>query len=98
MSILKRAPLACAATAAGLVLFLAAGSVAMADKAAGDACAASLNADGQAIYAGVGSASGDLRTAITNTTRSLAMSGKIDRGNARTNAEAAGKCLELARS
>lgn len=69
-----------------------------ADKAAGDACAAGLTADGKAIYAAVGTAVGDLRSVVTDTTRSLVMSGKIDRGNARTNAEAAGACLQQLRS
>ncbi len=71
---------------------------AFADKAAGDACAAGLSPDGKVIYAAVGSTSGDLRTIVTDTTKSLVMSGKIDRGNARANAQAAGACLEQARS
>lgn len=71
-----------------------------ADQAAGSACAASLTPDGKAIYAAVMAAgdSGDLRTIVTETTKSLAMSGQIDRGNARSNAQAAGQCLEQARS
>ena len=35
---------------------------------------------------------------VTDTTKSLAMSGQIDRGNARANAQAAAQCLEQARS
>lgn len=71
-----------------------------ADQAAGNACAASLNADGKAIYAAAlpSAASGDLRTLVTNTTKSLAEGGKIAMGSARANAMAAGKCLEAARS
>lgn len=71
---------------------------ALADKAAGDACAAGLSPDAKAIYAAVGAASGDLRSIVTDATKSLVMSGKIDRGNARANAQAAGACLEQARS
>ncbi|MDR6950756.1 hypothetical protein J2X65_000099 [Ancylobacter sp. 3268] len=74
---------------------------ALADKAAADACAAGLNADGKAIYAASFasiSSGGDVRGVVTDKTRSLAMGGKIDRGAARTNAEAAGKCLALAGS
>ncbi|TCK27963.1 hypothetical protein EV667_1958 [Ancylobacter aquaticus] len=87
-------------TAACAALVLMASGGARADQAAGNACAASLTADGKAIYAAVMAAgdSGDLRTIVTDTTKSLAMSGQIDRGSARSNAEAAGQCLEQARS
>ncbi|WP_428029921.1 hypothetical protein [Ancylobacter sp.] len=87
-------------TAACAALVLLAGTAARADQAAGNACAASLNADGKAIYSAVIAAgnTGDLRTLVTDTTKSLAMSGQIDRGSARSNAEAAGQCLEQARS
>jgi len=93
---LTRRALAAACLAGALVVAPAA----FANQAAGDACAASLTPDGKAIYAGVMGAgnSGDLRTLVTDTARSLVMSGQIDRGNARTNAEAAGQCLEQARS
>ena len=87
-------------TAACAALVLLAGGMARADQAAGNACAASLTPDGKAIYSAVMAAgdSGDLRTIVTDTTKSLAMSGQIDRGNARANAQAAGQCLEQARS
>ncbi|RTL97386.1 hypothetical protein [Ancylobacter rudongensis] len=87
-------------TAACAALVLLASGAARADQAAGNACAASLNADGKAIYSAVMAAgdSGDLRTIVTDTTKSLAMSGQIDRGNARANAQAAAQCLEQARS
>ncbi|MCK0210048.1 hypothetical protein MWN33_18605 [Starkeya koreensis] len=89
---------ALAATIVGGALLAA--PAAFADQAAGKACAASLTPDGKAIYSGVIAAgnSGDLRTLVTDTARSLVMSGQIDRGNARANAEAAGQCLEQARS
>lgn len=79
---------------------LVAGAAARADQAAGNACAASLTPDGKAIYSAVMAAgnTGDLRSLVTDTTKSLAMSGQIDRGNARSNAQAAGQCLEQARS
>ncbi len=89
------------ASVAAISLAAVLGSMpAFADKAAGDACAASLSPDGKAIYAAVmgAGAGGDLRSVVTDTTKSLVMSGKIDRGNARTNAQAAGACLQQARS
>lgn len=89
--------LTCAA-ALGFVLALGAAAPAFADAAAGSACAAKLPAAGQQIYAGAANAGGDVRSAITSSARSLVMSGKMDQGTARANAEAAGKCLELARS
>lgn len=85
-------------SALGLVLALGAASPAFADAAAGNACAANLTPQGQAIYAGALKAGGDVRAAITSSARSLVMSGQMDQGTARANAEAAGKCLELARS
>ncbi|WP_371345919.1 hypothetical protein [Ancylobacter sp. IITR112] len=86
--------------AAAAALLSLAGGVAHADQAAGNACAASLTPDGKAIYSAVMAAgdSGDIRTIVTDTTKSLAMSGQIDRGNARSNAQAAAQCLEQARS
>ncbi|GAB4065354.1 hypothetical protein KHC28_02690 [Ancylobacter sonchi] len=80
---------------------IAASVPALADKTSADACAAGLNADGKAIYAaslpGI-SSGGDVRGVVTDKTRSLAMGGKIDRGAARTNAEAAGQCLAMVKS
>ncbi|MCB4768510.1 hypothetical protein LGR54_07835 [Ancylobacter sp. Lp-2] len=90
-------------TAAALCLgaLIAASAPALADKAAADSCAAGLNADGKAIYVaslpGI-SSGGDVRDVVTDKTRSLAMGGKIDRGAARTNAEAAGQCLAMVKS
>lgn len=89
------------ASALAATLFLAAlPFAAHADQAAGNACAASLNADGKAIYAAALPSLGstDLRTLVTNTTKSLAEGGKIAMGSARSNAQAAGKCLEAAGS
>ena len=82
---------------AGFML-VATSASAWADKAAGDACAAQLTPDGKAIYAAVGNATGDLRAIITETTKSLAFSGKINGFSARSNAEAAAKCIQVARS
>lgn len=92
------------ARAALLTLTLALGAglpvlPAHADKAAADACAAGLTADGKAIYAASISsvvAGGDVRSVVSDKARGLAMGGKINRGTARGSAEAAGKCLVLA--
>ena len=65
---------------------------------AGDACAANLGADGKAIYAVTVAAKptlATLRSVVEEETRSLAMAGKIGRGDARENAVAAGKCVEV---
>lgn len=99
MSFLSIAPTRAVAAAFFGALLLAA--PAHADKAAADACAAALSPDGQAIYAAaVGPVTGgaNVRSTVTDTTKSLAMSGKISRGDARSNAEAAGACLEQAGS
>ena len=92
------------AASLALAAFLAAGAFAapaLADKAAGDACAAQLDADGKTIYAASlpsVAAGGDVRSVVTDTTKSLVMGGKVGRANARPAAEAAGKCLVVARS
>ncbi|MFT0862527.1 hypothetical protein [Ancylobacter sp. G4_0304] len=97
LRLFPRSALAAAALVGASIL---AAPLAHADKAAGDACAASLSADGKAIYAAalpsLGSA--DLRTVVTNTTKSLVEGGKVAMGSARSNAQAAGKCLEVAGS
>ncbi|MBS7544793.1 hypothetical protein KHC19_17010 [Ancylobacter oerskovii] len=72
------------------------GLPAHADKAAADACAAGLNADGKAIYAASISAvaaGGDVRSVVGDKARALVMDGKVSRANARPAAEAAGQCL-----
>ncbi|HSI42072.1 MAG TPA: hypothetical protein VLA00_16130 [Xanthobacteraceae bacterium] len=77
---------------------LMAAPAAHADKAAAKACAAGLDADGQTIYGAVQPkvvAGVDLRTVVTDTTRSLVMGGSVSRANARPAAMAAGQCLEL---
>jgi hypothetical protein len=74
---------------------------AAADKAGATACASKLPQDARAIYdASAPSAAGasDLKQVVTEQTRSLAMSGKIARGSARSSAEAAGACLQILRS
>ena len=74
-------------------------AAAHADKPAGDACAAKLNADGKAIYAATMAATPTqetLRATVEKETRSLAMGGKIGRGSARENATEAGECVRTA--
>ncbi len=72
-------------------------SGAHADAAAANACAASLPKDAKTIFdttlpqVGPGA---DLRSLLTTNTRSLAMNGTISRGDARSSAQAAAKCLE----
>ncbi|QIB32306.1 hypothetical protein [Ancylobacter pratisalsi] len=86
--------------AAAFVGALMLAAPAYADKAAGDACAGALSPDGQMIYAAaVGAVSGgaEVRGTVTDAAKSLVMSGKIARGDARSNAEAAGACLAKAR-
>ena len=90
-----------AAGALCVAALLAIGTSAHADRAAGDACAAKLSGDAKTIYSATVTqvaGGGDVRSVITDTTRSLAMSGKIDRGAARGNAEAAGQCLAQVKS
>lgn len=84
------------AAAATMIVGITAG--AHADKAAGDACAAKLNADGKAVYAAVVAANPTtetLRSVIEREARGLAMGGKISRGSARENATEAGECAKL---
>ena len=69
-----------------------------ADGAAADACAANLQPDGKAIYAATvaGQPTADtLKSIVESQTRSLAMAGKIGRGEARENAVAAAECIRL---
>jgi len=73
-------------------------SAAAANGPAADACAAKLTPDGKAIYAATmaGKPTKDnLRSVVEHQTRSLAMGGKIGRGDARDNAMAAGECVKL---
>lgn len=85
--------------AMSVTLVLVTGFLAMtawADGPAGDACAAKLAPDGKVIYAAVAAAkptSETLKSVIEREARSLAMSGKIGRGDARDNALAAGECM-----
>lgn len=71
---------------------------AFAQSAAAKGCAAKLNADAKTIFDQAApeiAKGGKVKDAVTSTTRSLAMSGKIARGDARPNAEAAGACLNM---
>ncbi|MEJ8571046.1 hypothetical protein [Microbaculum marinum] len=66
-----------------------------------DSCAAGLSAESKTIYDATApqvSASTDLRSVLTDTTKSLAMSGKVSRASAKSSAEAAAKCLEMLKS
>jgi hypothetical protein len=86
------------AIAAAAVMGIAMTTGVRADKPAGDACAAKLNADGKAVYAAVVAAkptTETLRSVVEHEARGLAMGGKIARGEARENATAAGECAKL---
>lgn len=72
---------------------------ARADGAAGNACAAKLTPDGQAIYAATMAAKPTMqnqRDTLEKETKSLAMGNKIARGSARDNARAAEACITSA--
>ena len=69
-----------------------------ADPDAAQACAAGLPKDARAIFDAALpqlTPDVDLRKLVTSQTRSLAMSGTIARGTARSSAVAAAKCLKL---
>lgn len=71
-------------------------TAARADVSAGDACAAQLTPDGKQIFAAVVAAAptlDTLRSTMETQARSLVMGGKIARGEARDNAQAAGECV-----
>jgi hypothetical protein len=75
-----------------------AASEARADTSAANACATRLPKDAKAIFDATLSQvapGSDLRSLVTANTRSLAISGDIDRGSARQSATAAAKCLKL---
>ncbi|MGE0341243.1 MAG: hypothetical protein AB7O79_15365 [Xanthobacteraceae bacterium] len=93
---MQRTFLAGAAIAAVL---LALPGVAQANRAAADACAARLGPDAKIVYAAVIDSvkAGDLVETIKLKTRSLVMSGKLSRGQAKAAAEAAGACLKQAK-
>jgi hypothetical protein len=71
-------------------------TMAHADAAAGDACAANLTADGKQIYAAVVAANPtlqNLRETVEEQARGLVFAGKIARAEGRDNAVAAGECV-----
>lgn len=82
--------------AATIVAIVAITGAAKADKAAADACAASLDANGKAIYAaalpGV-AGGGDLRATVRSAATSLVQSGAVPRSGAQAAGQAAGRCL-----
>lgn len=72
-------------------------AAARADTTAMTACATKLTPDAKAIFDKTlpqVTPSSDLRALLTSTTRSLAFSGAISRGDARQSATAAGQCLQ----
>ncbi len=93
---MQRTFLAGAAIAAVLLVLP---GVAQANHAAADACAARLGPDAKIVYAAVidSVTAGDLVETIKLKTRSLVMSGKLSRGQAKAAAEAAGACLKEAK-
>lgn len=94
---MQRTFLAGAAIAA--VLLALPSLAAQANRAAADACAARLGPDAKIVYAAVIDSvkAGDLVETIKLKTRSLVMSGKLSRGQAKAAAEAAGACLKQAK-
>ncbi len=82
------------------VLMLTASAV-FAGQPEADQCAAGLSPDAKTIYDTVApqvDASTNLRDAVSSTTRSLVMGGKIPRSSAKASAQAAGACLEMLKS
>ncbi|MBX9758501.1 MAG: hypothetical protein K2Y29_06955 [Beijerinckiaceae bacterium] len=72
---------------------------ASANRAEGDACAAGLSAESQTIYRGTLASNPTPQTArdiVKAQTEKLISEGKLSMFNARSAAQAAGKCLELA--
>ena len=70
---------------------------ALAGKIEAETCAASLPSPAKLIYDASApnvTATSDLRRLVTQETRALVRSGKLDRADARTNAQAAGQCLQ----
>ena len=78
------------------IALLGVATMARADAAAGDACAANLTADGKQIHAAVVAANPtlqNLRDTIEHQARELVFAGKIARAEGRENAVAAGECV-----
>ena len=78
------------------VALVSVATMARADAAAGDACAANLTADGKLVYAAVVAANPtlqNLRETVEEQARSLVFAGKIARAEGRDNAVAAGECV-----
>lgn len=88
-----------AIAALAAVALLASGAPSHANRAAADACAAKLGPDAKIIYAAVIDSvkTGDLAENVKSKTRSLVLSGKLERAKAKGAAEAAGACLKQAR-
>ena len=85
------------AIAAAALLLTTASS--LADRKAADTCATKLSAEAKLIYAAVINEvkpGADLREVVRSKARSLVLSGKLSRSQARPSAEAAGACLKQA--
>ena len=83
-------------TFAAASLMIAFTASALADGAAGSACASKLTPDGQAIYAATMAAKPTMqnqRDVLEKETKGLAMNNKIARGSARDNAKASEACI-----
>ncbi len=81
--------------AAFLTMFLVSGS-AIAGKPEADACAADLQGDARTIYDATAKdvvAGVDLRAIVRKSVTDLVIQGSVAQSTARTNAQAAGKCL-----
>lgn len=81
-------------------LLTLAASPALADRAAGDACATGLSPEARAIYSATApdfAASKDPRGLLTTRTRGLVQAGTVPMGKARAAAQAAAACLEKLR-
>ena len=77
-------------------LILLGPTIAHADPAAANACAANLAPDGKTIYGAVTAdfAAGNSQPDVRATVIGLVKAGKIDRAGARDNAKAAAACLK----
>ena len=84
----------------GLACLLLASTGAFADRAAADACAASLKSEARSIYdamAPLMNTTTDTRQPSTSTSTQLETTVKLAQGTSRESAQAAGACLEKLR-
>ena len=84
----------------GLACLLLASTAAFADRAAADACAATLKSEARSIYDAMASlvnTNTDNRPATSATATQLDTTVKLAQGTSRESAQAAGACLEKLR-